>query len=180
MFFLSLSHNFDTFAHRVPPIDRSYNTTVAGSGYTFVVGGRYLLRVSHPPNKSRTRVQVSHLALPLPPALMALAPLPPNSLQIQDSDPYRGPGSYILYTTLLLTPLTGVPYPSSNSASIGIVFVVAHGFVGLPTQDIVLAFHATSSLSLMLQPGSRYFVVTTLSLGAVSGMPQTMRGVVHM
>lgn len=62
-FFLSLGHNFDMFTHHVPLIDKSCNTTTMGSGYTFAIGGSYLLDVSHPPDKSCTRVQAWHLVL---------------------------------------------------------------------------------------------------------------------
>lgn len=121
-----------------------------------------------------------HSDLPVLLVSTASVPLLPNSLRIQGSDPYRAPSPYTLYTTLLRAPVTMVTYPSSNSASLGIGFVIVHRFVGLPTHDLVLAFHATSLLSLMLQPGSRYFIVTAPFLGAVSGMPQTRRGAMHL
>ena len=88
-------------------------------------------------------------------ALVATASVPPlpNSLKIPDNDPYHGPGFYILCTTLLHALLAGAPSPVSNFASPSIGFVVVRGFAELPTQYLVLEFHATSSLSLMLQLG---------------------------
>ena len=62
-FFPSLSHNFNIFTHHVLLINISCNTAAVGFGYTFVIGGSYLLRVFHPLDKSRTRVQVWYLVL---------------------------------------------------------------------------------------------------------------------
>lgn len=47
-----------------------------------------------------------------------------------------------------------------NFAFLSTGFVFARGFAELPAPDPVLEFHATSSLSLMLQLGFRSFVVT--------------------
>jgi len=107
---------------------------------------------------------------------MASVPLLPNSSRIQDSGPYRDPGLYILYTTLLCVPLVRVPYLASNFASLSIAFVVARGFVGLLTPDPVSMFHATSSPSPMPLPGLRASVVIVPSSGVVSKMPQTTHG----
>jgi len=63
------------------------------------------------------------------------------------------------------------PYPTSKSASLSTDFVVACGFVGLPTSDLVSVFHATSSPFPMLQPGLKASAVTTPSSGVVSKMP---------
>jgi len=73
----------------------------------------------------------------------------------------------------------GVPYIVSNFAFPSIGFVVTHGFAELPTPDPVLEFHATSSLSPMLQLGLRSFVVIAPSSNVVLMTPQTTRSVVY-
>jgi len=72
-----------------------------------------------------------------------------------------------------------VPYPASSFAFPGRYFVVVHGFVELPTQDLGSESHATSFPFPMLWPRWKVYVVTASSLSVVSGMPQTMHDVVH-
>lgn len=120
------------------------------------------------------------LVPPEPLVLIALVPLPQNSSQILDNDPYCDPGLYILCTTLLRMLPVGAPCPASKSASPSIGFVAVHGFVGLPTLDLVSVSHATSFPFQMLLPGLKSSVVTASSSGKVSKMPQTMHGAMHM
>jgi len=129
----SLAHSLDTFAYRDPLIYRSYSIVAAVSGYTSTTGDSCPLHAFLLPNKSHTRVLVPHLALLVPPGSMASVTLLPNSSRIQGSEPFRDPGLCIWYTTLLHAPLVRVPFPASNFASLSIGFVVAHGFVVLPT-----------------------------------------------
>lgn len=103
-----------------------------------------------------------------------------NSSQILDNDPYRGPRFYILSTIPLLALLAGAPYPVSNSASVSIGFVVMCGSVGLPTQNPVSEFHATSSLFPMLLLGLKASSVIALSSDVVSNTPQTTCSDMHM
>lgn len=147
--------------------------------YTSATGHNRLSCALLPPDRSCTKVQVPHLALHVPLVLMPLVPLLPSSSRILDNDPCRGPSLYILFTTLLRTPLATVPYLASNSASARIYFVVACGSVGLPILDPVSVFHATSSPFPTLRLGLKYFVVTAPSSGVVSKMPQAMHGATH-
>ena len=63
----------------------------------------------------------------------------------------------------------------SDSASLDIGFVSAHGAAELLTQGPILASHATSSLFLVPLLGLRPSVVIAPSSSVVSKMPQTMR-----
>jgi len=150
------------------------------SRYISAIGDNCLLRAFLPPDKSCTKAQVPRLGPPMPPASMELVPLPPNSSRIQKNDLYRGPGLYILNTTLLHVPLTRVPYPTSNSSFPSISSTTVCGFIGLPTPDLVSAFHATSLPFPMLLPGLRASIVTVSSSGVELKMLQTMHGAAHL
>lgn len=123
-----------------------------------------------PPDSLRTRARVSRLALLVPLVATVLVPPLPHSSQRLDNDPYHGPSFYILYTTLPLGPLARAPFLVLNSTFLNIGFVFPRGFGELLTLDLLFEFHATSSLSPMLQLGLRSFAVTVLSSDAVSTM----------
>jgi len=69
--------------------------------------------------------------------------------------------------------------PISDSAFPSIDFLFARESAELPTHDPILEPHATSSLFLMLQPGSRSSAVTALSSGVALKTPQTTCSVAH-
>ena len=139
------------------------------------VGDSCLCCAFLPPDRLHTRVRVLRLSSPVPLVATGLVPPLTHSAQRLCSDPYRGPGFYTLFTTLLPMLLAGVPSTVSNSAFLNIGFVFACGSAELPTQDPVLESQATSSLPLMLQPGSLSSAMITPSTNVVSKMPQTMR-----
>lgn len=120
-----------------------------------------------------------YLAPLVPLVAMVLVPPLPHSSQRLDSDPYHGPSFYILYTTLPPVLLGGVPFLVLISTFLNIGFVFARGSVELPTPDPVLEFHATSFLSITLQPGLRSFARTVPSSYVVSMVPQTTHSDVH-
>ena len=150
-----------------------------GSSWILVVDDNYLYYSFLPPDRSHTRSRVPHLALPVPLVSMALVPLLPSSSRILDSDPFRGPGLFILCTILLRVPLAAMPYPASNCASPSIDFGVVRGFVGLLIPDPLSVFHATSLQFPMLRPGLKSTFVTAPSSGVLSNMPQTTSGAAH-
>ena len=144
-------------AHRGPLIYKNYKTAAAEFLYTSTTSDNCSLCAFLPLDRSHTKARVLHLALPVPLVSISFVPLLRNSSQIPDSDPYRGPGLYILCTILLCMLPSGAPYPVSNSASPSIGSIAACGFVGLPTPDLVSMFHATSSPFPMLLPGVESF-----------------------
>ena len=92
-----------------------------------------------------------------------------NSLRLS-SDIYRAPGSCTLYTILPPRLLVTVRVLVLNSSFPNTTFGSALGFAKLLTLSLVMEFHATSSLSLMLQPGLRSSVVTKPSSDVVLRM----------
>lgn len=123
---------------------------------------------------------MSRLALLVPLFAMVLVPPLFHSLQRPDSDIYHDPGFYTLYTTHLLGILGGVPVVVLTFAFLNTGFVFARGFVELPTPYPILECHATSLLSLILQPGLRSFAVTEPSSDVALMMPQTMHCATHL
>lgn len=161
-------------------IYRNYKIAVVEFAYTSAISDNCPLCAFLPPNRLGTRAQVSHLAPLVPLVSTALVPLLPDISRILDSDPYRGPGLYILFTTLLHALLIGVPYPTSNSTFPSIGSIAMHGFVWLPTSDLVSVSHATSSPFPMFLPGLRASTVTAPSSGVVSKTPQNKCSVAHL
>ena len=160
-------------------IYRNYSTVVAKFVCTSTTGDSCSLHAFCPHEKLHTKEWRMHPVLLVPPVSMESVPLLPNSLRIWDNGLYCDPGLFILYTTLLGTPLAKASYLASNSASLSIGFVVAHGFVGLPITDPISVFRVTSSPFPMPLLGLRASVVIVLSSGVVSKIPQTTRGAVH-
>jgi len=124
--------------------------------------------------------KVVQSSLPMPLVLTALVPPLPHSSQGLDSDLYYDPSFYTLYTILTLGLLGGVPVLVLTSTFLDTSFIFARVFAEFPTLDHVSVFHATSSLSLMLQPGLRSFAVIEPSSNVASVTPQTTCSAVHL
>jgi len=102
--------------------------------------------------------------------MVLVPPLPHNLLRL-GSDLYCVPDSYTLYNILPPGLLVAVPLLILTSSFPNTNFGSVLGFSELPTLGLVTEFHATSSLSLMLQPGLRSFVVIKPSSDVVLMMP---------
>jgi len=176
----SLAHNYDKCAHRGLPTYRNYKTIVGVSMYISTANDNCLSCVSLLSNRLHTIKQVLHSALLAPLFSTALAQLLPSSLQTLDSDPCHHPSLCILCTILPRMPLAAVPCPTSSFAFLNTDYIVARGFVELPTQGLVSGSHVISSPFLMLQPKWKVYVVIVPSSSVVPEILQTMHDAIHL
>lgn len=77
-------------------------------------------------------------------------------------------------------PLATLPYPTSRFSFPNTFFVLACGFVELPTPSLISRSHVISFPFPPLPYGWKVFVVTALSSSAVPKLLQTIHDVVHM
>lgn len=104
----------------------------------------------------------------------------PSSSRRLDNGPYHVPDLCILCTIRSHTTLGEISCLVSRFSSPDTSFSIARGFVGLPSQDLVLGSHAVSLQSPKLRLGWITSAATMSSLDAASVTLNTVHGATHL